>query len=546
MAAGLEQVALRSDGSQFPVDIGYSFLSAPQGPFTVAIVADLSELLQRLASKEYLARTVLDSSIDAYYSTDSRGLVTEWNVAAEVLFGWTRLEALGSPLMSLIIPARLHGQAISALHNYTQTQRAHLAGQVTETTMVRRDRTEFPVEVSITAIGDGDGVIFHSFLRDISERRASEDAVRENQYRLQSILDTSRSAISIRDREFRFILANRVFREQFRLEQDEDPTGRLDSEVLTADFIASSRSEDEQVLAGQRVTREEVVHLEGRERTLLSHRVPLIDSAGQVYAIIEVSTDITDRNRYEHESDERTQLQARLETAIDDGRLLVYSQPIIDLASGKFWGEELLARMRGENGSEDLIQPDQFLLQAEQLGLMPIIDRFMINEALALAKSGRKISVNLSATSIQTPTLADMVIALLATDTQAAANLTIEITETAALASTGAARYFSACLAELGAGLALDDFGTGYGSFNQLHTLKLTTLKIDVSFVKDLASNTDSQRSVKLIVQIATAFGLSTTAEGVEDSEVLELLRQYGVDRAQGYFVGRPSPVSRL
>lgn len=125
----------------------------------------------------------------------------------------------------------------------------------------------------------------------------------------------------------------------------------------------------------------------------------------------------------------------------------------------------------------------------------------------------------------------------------AAPNLTCEIPETAALASPDVAERFSGRVAELGAGHALDDFGTGYGSFTELRILKLHSLKIDPSFVRNLASNPDDQRDVKLIIHIAKEFGSTTTAEGVEDVEALALLLEYRADRAQGFLIGKPAPV---
>jgi EAL domain-containing protein (putative c-di-GMP-specific phosphodiesterase class I) len=123
------------------------------------------------------------------------------------------------------------------------------------------------------------------------------------------------------------------------------------------------------------------------------------------------------------------------------------------------------------------------------------------------------------------------------------ANIVFEITETALMTNLEAGQAFATGVTDIGCGLALDDFGTGYGSFTYLKMLKITYLKIDIEFVRDLATNRANQHLVKAIVSIAQGFGLRTIAEGVEDLETLELLREYGVDQAQGFYIGRPQPV---
>jgi EAL domain-containing protein (putative c-di-GMP-specific phosphodiesterase class I) len=118
-----------------------------------------------------------------------------------------------------------------------------------------------------------------------------------------------------------------------------------------------------------------------------------------------------------------------------------------------------------------------------------------------------------------------------------------EITETALMTDIQVGEAFARGLVDLGCSLALDDFGTGFGSFTYLKHLPLKYLKIDVEFVRQLASSSPDQHLVKAIVSLAEGFGHETIAEGVEDEETLELLREYGVDYAQGFHLGRPAPI---
>jgi EAL domain-containing protein (putative c-di-GMP-specific phosphodiesterase class I) len=125
------------------------------------------------------------------------------------------------------------------------------------------------------------------------------------------------------------------------------------------------------------------------------------------------------------------------------------------------------------------------------------------------------------------------------------ADLCFEITETSAVHHMDEAQAFARAIRGLGCSLALDDFGTGFGSFNYLKSLPAQFLKIDIEFVRDLVNSESDQRIVQTIVRMARDFGQQTIAEGVEDEATLALLRSYGVDFAQGYFIGRPLPAYR-
>jgi EAL domain-containing protein (putative c-di-GMP-specific phosphodiesterase class I) len=124
--------------------------------------------------------------------------------------------------------------------------------------------------------------------------------------------------------------------------------------------------------------------------------------------------------------------------------------------------------------------------------------------------------------------------------------LTIEITETSAISNMELVRDLAGRLSTLGCGLALDDFGTGFGTFTYLKHLPIDYIKIDRDFVRELAHSRQDQRMVKAMVEIARGAGQQTVAEGVEDEVALDLLRRFGVDYAQGYYLAEPSAVDAL
>jgi EAL domain-containing protein (putative c-di-GMP-specific phosphodiesterase class I) len=230
----------------------------------------------------------------------------------------------------------------------------------------------------------------------------------------------------------------------------------------------------------------------------------------------------------------------RTRDALDQGRLVLYSQPIVPLAAGSP-SQELLLRMVDRDG--EIILPGRFLPAAEKYGLIAEIDHWVVGQAIRLAAAGRRVEVNLSAESIGSPELLAVIERALRETGADVSNLVFEITETALMRDVKAGEAFTHYLVKLGCGLALDDFGTGFGSFTYLKTLPVDFLKIDVEFVRNLGSNPGNQHLVKAIVNLAKGFGKQTIAEGVEDEDTVGLLREFGVDFAQGYHLGRPAAV---
>jgi PAS domain S-box-containing protein len=230
----------------------------------------------------------------------------------------------------------------------------------------------------------------------------------------------------------------------------------------------------------------------------------------------------------------------RTREAIDENRLVLYSQPIVALGDD-LPSEELLLRMIGRDG--EVIPPAAFLPIAEQYGLIAEIDHWVIAQAARLAAEGRRVNLNLSAKSIDARLLGYIESELREAGADPA-DVIIELTETALMADITAGEEFARGLADIGCRLALDDFGTGFGSLANLKVLPAQYLKIDIEFVRDLATNETNQHLVKTIVSLARGLDQKTVAEGVEDERTLALLYEYGVDFAQGYHLGRPAPMT--
>jgi EAL domain-containing protein (putative c-di-GMP-specific phosphodiesterase class I)/PAS domain-containing protein len=238
----------------------------------------------------------------------------------------------------------------------------------------------------------------------------------------------------------------------------------------------------------------------------------------------------------------------RIKTALEQDLLVVHRQPIVDLSGGERPRYELLIRMAGED--DELISPGAFLPAAERFGLVRDIDSWMVRRAVDLIDADRTaggsvvLEVNVSARSIDEPDFPMAIERALEEASIDPGSLVLELTETAAIANMEQARRFATRIREMGCEFALDDFGAGFGSFYNLKHLPVDYLKIDGEFVRGLPRSQIDQRMVKAMVEIARGLDLRTIAECVETAETLELLREYGVDFAQGNHLGHPEPTA--
>ena len=267
---------------------------------------------------------------------------------------------------------------------------------------------------------------------------------------------------------------------------------------------------------------------------------------GSIEGAAVVFRDITEsqseRHRIRRELDALTWV-GRIREALDEDRLVLHAQPIIPLRGGPP-SEELLLRMVDRGGK--LVGPDSFLGVAEKYGLITEIDEWVVKSAIRLASTGRRVAANLSAESIMSRDLLGLIESELHRVQADPSNLVFEITETALMGDIERGHTFARGITDLGCGIALDDFGTGYGTFRHVKELDVTYLKIDIEFVRELSESPANQHVVKAIVNLAEGFGCETIAEGVEDGDSLELLRELGVDYAQGFYLGRPAAIKEL
>jgi diguanylate cyclase (GGDEF)-like protein len=228
-------------------------------------------------------------------------------------------------------------------------------------------------------------------------------------------------------------------------------------------------------------------------------------------------------------------------TALDENRVVLAYQPIVDAVTGQVAMHECLARILRPEGQ--VIAAGDFIAVAEQLGLVRRLDRRVLEltvDALKRAR-GACLTLNVSGmTASDRPSL-EAFVSYIEAHKEVAPRLIVELTETAALIDIEESMRFVSRIRTLGARVAIDDFGAGYTSFRNLQSLKVDMVKVDGTFVKDLADSRDNQIFVSTLVNLAKNFNLSTVAEWVGSERECDILRGYGVDYFQGIHYGAPS-----
>jgi diguanylate cyclase (GGDEF)-like protein len=230
-----------------------------------------------------------------------------------------------------------------------------------------------------------------------------------------------------------------------------------------------------------------------------------------------------------------------VQKAMREDRIMFAFQPIITAESGEVDYYECLLRMRGTDGQ--IVSAGEFVPILEQLGFIRLIDRYVLDKALAeLAEHPDvRLGFNISGlTAADRPWLRALT-SQLRHRPEIASRVIIEITETAALYDIEESARFVAALRETGCRVALDDFGAGHTSLRHLQTLPVDTVKIDGSFVRDLGTSPDNKIFLRHLLGLAKSFGFHTVAEGVETAADAAILHREGIGYLQGYYYGRPS-----
>jgi diguanylate cyclase (GGDEF)-like protein/PAS domain S-box-containing protein len=254
---------------------------------------------------------------------------------------------------------------------------------------------------------------------------------------------------------------------------------------------------------------------------------------------------------FEPEMDRRIQarriLELDLRKAFANGEFELYYQPLVNLHADRISGFEAL--LRWHHPERGMVLPGEFIALAEEIGLIGPLGEWVLRRACTEAArwpGELKIAVNLSPVQFRTRGVVQAVLSALAYSSLPPHRLELEITESVLLGETEANLAILHQLREIGARISMDDFGTGYSSLSYLRSFPFDKIKIDRSFVRDLAERPDCMAIIRAVAGLGKSLGIATTAEGVETREQLDCLRAEGCTEAQGYLFSPPRPAADI
>ncbi|AEO49298.1 diguanylate cyclase/phosphodiesterase with PAS/PAC sensor(s) [Rhodospirillum rubrum F11] len=586
--------ALRAEGRGA---VGETDVPMPRTIETWLLVDAFNGMRLQVHSRQLRLQSVLESTSDGIITVDDKGSIESINGAAERVLGLTRDEAVGRPLGDLIPLDRLaeDGGEEGALSRRLLA----LRGREIDLPARRADGAAFHLSLKLSDFMLGERRYFNALIADVTDRKAMIDrltflAQRDPLTGLinrRSFFDDLEKAVA---RAGRFPAAGvaviSIDLDRFKYVNDSlghqagDCLLKEVAEVLfgrlrETDLLARLGGDEFAVLL-HGVNREGALHVAEALRLCLADYAFSYDGKSvEIGCSLGVATwaaDVDDpedllaradmamrlakragRNRVHLFEEGDLEVRARVVADAGYSKLIDRGlrnnlfrpvfQPIIDVTSGAVVGHETLARLHDPAAIG--LTMDVLIPVAERFGLAVEIDRQIIlavTEALAEDAGwleGGFLSFNLSAQSVGDGRIFSAVRRLIATRRLPPQALIFEITETAAIASLAAARTFLKALTDLGCKTALDDFGSGYSSFTYLRELPVDFLKIDGRYVRDIHHDPVKAAMVQAINTVAHAMGMRTIAECVEEASGLEVLRQSGVDCAQGFLFGRPAPL---
>ncbi len=547
------------------------------------------------------AQATIDSLGDGLVTTDSYGRIDFMNPAAEQLLGRVLGEVVGQPFADVVtVVDEADRRALTDPVRQCLASGVRVSLGRRAVVLTRADGAERSIELTASPLagerGETAGAVV--LLHDVTELRgiarqmsyqASHDALtglvnrREFERRLQDSLELARTAAQTHVLCYldldRFKAVNdtsghmagdNMLREVAALVKDavrdSDTVARiggdefamllvgcpLEKAIQIAEDVSSAIRDyrfvwkDKIFTIGVSIGLVEV----GRESSSIEDVMSAADSAcyvaksqGQVHVY---------SSRDEAMARQRGEIHwlQRLQHALRDGRFLLYTQSIVASPSGNGRGPEMevLVRLAGEDGT--IIVPGEFLKAAERYRLMSLVDRWVVQTALAALgrgaiklAPGRSLSLNISGQTLGDAQFLEFVVECLDRTGVQPAQVCFEVTEASVVANLEHARRFIGVLHGMGCTFALDDFGSGLGSFANLKTLAMDYLKIDGVYMRNLARDTVNQAMVSAMIKLARTLDFKVIAEQVEDAASLEAAQRMGIDFIQGYAISRPEPL---
>ncbi len=530
----------------------------------------------------------------AILAIDRNGDIVYANSSVLSLFGYSREEMIGQPV-AIIIPERLRSAHTKGFARAVGGADLNLGGRTVEVPAVRKGDVEFPIEITLSVWRTGEGMYAGAVITDITEKRerdnrllrlASVDTLTglHNRHRFTELLAgamaTGRSAglfvlnlngfSELNDMHGHAvgdaILQAVAVRLPYLLKTGAQVArfGADEFAILVPDMDdADTAQRQAEALLGSFSTPVDVGDLSFELTASIGYLLTSL-SATEAEELIACADFARHRARaagrqtscmYSHTMRDETQVlrdtRDELRRALRLGELELYFQPQVNLSDGRVIGLEAL--IRWNHPERGLLPPHAFLPAAEQSSLALDIGWWTLEQACSQLASLRdmghddvRVGVNLFAAQVRAPGLVQKVSAALEAHRLDPRMLEVEVTETIALNDDGRSLEALARLRALGIGIAFDDFGTGFASLSSLQRYPLTTLKIDRSFVQDLASRPNDVAIIRALVSMSSDMGLGTIAEGIETPEQAALIKKLGCTVAQGYLYAKPMPANQL
>jgi diguanylate cyclase (GGDEF)-like protein/PAS domain S-box-containing protein len=570
-----------------------------RGDFSVRMPLDWTGAAGEIASRMNTVissnQAILDTVGDGILTTDETGVIRSANRAAQDLFGYHQDEMLGQPITALI-DSGLEPETRAPVINSATLSAAPPAGK-RKTFGCRRDGSTFALEVEHGQCQIGERSRTPIFVRDVSEREAHTEALSRQTLhdgltglanrRLLTEHVAQALASATRNHESRAILVMGLdsfkwINDSFGHDQGDrllkQFADRLVAATRESDTIARLGGDEfsillgdaadlpaaaglvwklQQVFAGEFELDQQDVHASASigiamfpehgnsPAELLRHADAAMREAkasGAGYAVAD--------NASEELATQQLEALLELRKCVSRSELILHYQPKIQLGSGAICGVEALVRW--QHPDRGLLLPEMFMADVERTELLGQLTQWVLNEALRQQRVwgdngiDLTMAVNVSARSLteRTTLVGSLEQAQEAWETKPD-RLILELNESAVTESE--APRLLGRIHDMGIKLSIDDFGTGYSSLSYLRRLPVDEIKIDQSFVTRLANHDeDDQVIVRSTIELAHNLGLTVVAEGVEDDVALDIVSNYGCDRAQGYFLGRPCPAEEL
>ncbi|AKU12144.1 response regulator receiver modulated diguanylate cyclase/phosphodiesterase with PAS/PAC sensor(s) [Azoarcus sp. CIB] len=552
---------------------------------------------EALFEEKERAQVTLNSIGDAVLTTDLLGNVTYLNLVAETMTGWSRNDALGRPLSEVfrIIDGTTRQAAASPAYRAIEEDKT--VGLATDCVLVRRDGFESAIEDSSAPIHDRHGhvtgavIVFH----DVSEARAMAKKMSHQAHHdfltglPNRMLLTERlsQAIGQAHRHHKQVALLFLDLDYFKHINDslghaigdellQSVAGRLVACVRATDTVCRQGGDEFVILLSEIESPQDAAHVADKVLAALTapqqiggHELHVTLSIGiSVYpedgTTTETLTQSADTAMYHAKANGRNNFQffkaemniravrrqfveGSLRRALKEDEFLLHYQPQIDLASGAMTGAEAL--IRWQDPDLGLIYPADFVPIAEECGLIVPIGRWVLREACRQARAwldsgliAVPVAVNISALELRHDGFLAGVALILKETGLPARYLELELTESIIMDDADSSAAALCALRNMGVQLAIDDFGTGYSSLSYLKRLPFNTLKIDQSFVRDIATNADGATIVAAVIGMGKNLNQRVIAEGVETHAQLAFLRTQRCEVGQGYQFSHPLP----